>query len=355
MSRHRDVTNRGLAAAANPDPVRPAAPAADVSDSQTPIDRDVLFRAVQHYARENADTDQIAALVAELMPSVLHSKDFSKYFHLWESTGFHVSPVHFYSPIPNTAELPAQTWEKETAMAGIEMNDRGQLQLLAAFRRFQHEYNALPQEPTDKPERFYLRNPMFSGTDALVLYCMVRHFQPRSVIEVGSGFSTRLSVEAASCNGPTEIRCIEPWPDPILKQHLLPVTLIEQRVQDVSPSIFDHLGNGDFLFIDSSHVVRIGGDVNHLLLEILPRLKPGVIVHLHDIFLPRPQPREWVLDQQRFWCEQDLLQAFLAFNGAFEVLLSNAYLGLRHQPAQREVFPQSDWWGGGSFWMRRVR
>ena len=240
-------------------------------------------------------------------------------------------------------------------MAAIDMNDRGQVALLRAFKRFEDEYNVLPQDAADAPERFYLRNPMFGGTDALALYGMVRHFRPRRVIEVGSGFSTRLFVEAARRNGPTDILCIEPYPDAILKRGSLPITLMEQCVQDVSVSTFERLDSGDFLFIDSSHVVRIGGDVSHLLLEVLPQLKPGVIVHLHDIFLPRQPPREWVADQLRFWSEQDLLQAFLAFNGAFEILLSNAYLRLRHEAVMQEVFPRSDWWGGGSFWIRRVR
>jgi len=328
-------------------------PIAGVSVDRAPIAWDVLVRAVRHYASSGEHTDKIAALVAEIMPGFLDSPDFSKYFHVWESSGFHVTRVHFYSPIPNTAELTDDIWKQESAMAGIDMNDRGQMKLLAACKRFQDEYNILPQEPTDAPEQFYLRNPMFGGTDALVLYCMVRHFRPRSVIEVGSGFSTRLFVEAAKRNGPTDISCIEPYPDPILKQGSLPVTLIERRVQDVPLSTFDRLESGDFLFIDSSHVLKIGGDVSHLLLEVLPKLKPGVIVHLHDIFLPRQPPKEWVVDQLRFWCEQDLLQAFLAFNRAFEVLLSNAYLRVRHEAVLREVFPRSEWWGGGSFWIRR--
>ena len=325
------------------------------SDQQVMPAWDELIRAVRQLSASGMYAEQMAAVIAEIVPRLLYASGFSQYFHLWESAGFHVTPVHFYSPIPNTAELPGDIWEKETALAGIEMNERGQLTLLAAVKRFQSEYNALPQEPAEAPERFYLKNPMFGGMDALVLYGMVRHFQPRSVVEVGSGFSTRLFVEAARGNGPTQIVCIEPMPDRILKDGSLPVTLIEQRVQDVPSSIFEHLESRDFLFIDSSHVLKIGGDVSHLILEVLPRLKPGVIVHLHDIFLPRPQPREWVVDQQRFWCEQDLLQAFLAFNGAFEVLLSNAYLGLRHQALLREVFPRSEWWGGGSFWIRRTR
>jgi hypothetical protein len=87
---------------------------------------------------------------------------------------------------------------------------------------------------------------------------------------------------------------------------------------------------------------------------VLPRLQPGVIVQVHDVFLPRHPPREWVVDQMRFWCEQYLLQAFLAFNAAFEVVLANSYLELRHGRLMRDVFPRSPWWGGGSFWIRRT-
>jgi len=183
---------------------------------------------------------------------------------------------------------------------------------------------------------------------------MIRQFQPASIIEVGAGFSTRVLVEATRRNGPTRIVSIDPHPAETLEQRTLPVTLIERRVQDLPLSVFESLDRDDVLFIDSSHVVRIDGDVPHLFLEVLPRLKPGVIVHVHDVFLPRQLPREWVVEEMRFWCEQDLLQAFLAFNREFEVLLSNSFLGLRHERAMRDVFPRSPWWGGGSFWMRRI-
>jgi hypothetical protein len=270
MSRHHDVNESRVMADPHPVPTGSDTLVAGASVDQSPITWDVLVRAMRHYANGGEHTEKIAALLAEIMPGFLDSPDFSKYFRVWESSGFHVTRVHFYSPIPNTAELTDDIWKQESAMAGIDMNDRGQMKLLAACKRFQDEYNILPQEPTDAPEQFYLRNPMFGGTDALVLYCLVRHFRPRSVIEVGSGFSTRLFVEAAKRNGPTDISCIEPYPDPILKQGSLPVTLIERRVQDVSLSTFDRLESGDFLFIDSSHVLKIGGDVSHLLLEVLP-------------------------------------------------------------------------------------
>jgi hypothetical protein len=99
--------------------------------------------------------------------------------------------------------------------------------------------------------------------------------------------------------------------------------------------------------------VKIGGDVNYLFLEVLPRLHPGVIVHVHDIFLPFEYRRDWVMDEFRFWTEQYLLQGFLTFNSEFEVLLANYYLSHYHQEHLRAVFPDLPRWIGGSFWIRR--
>jgi len=298
--------------------------------------------------------EDVADLIATLLDLYVHSADFASYFRRWQARGIHVTPVHFYSPVPDTSRLPDAVWEKQTELSGIDVAESSQLSLLASFKRFQGEYNSLPYGPTSRTGEFYLDNPMFSGTDALVLYCMIRHLQPSSVVEVGAGFSTRLLVDAARRNGPTRIVSIEPHPDEVLRRELLPITLIDRRVQDVPVSLFESLQRNDVLFIDSSHVVSIDGDVPYLFLEVLPRLRPGVLVHVHDIFLPRQLPREWVVERMRFWCEQELLQAFLAFNQEFEVVLANSYLGLRHEAAMRDVFPRSPWWGGGSFWMRRA-
>ena len=117
--------------------------------------------------------------------------------------------------------------------------------------------------------------------------------------------------------------------------------------------LFTALEADDVLFIDSSHVVRTGGDVTFLFLEVLPRLQPGVVVQVHDVFLPHEYPREWVVDGLRFWNEQYVLQAFLAFNSAFRVLLANSYLDARYPDALRNTFPTSPWWGGGSLWFQR--
>ena len=129
--------------------------------------------------------------------------------------------------------------------------------------------------------------------------------------------------------------------------------MIEKKVQDLDVDFFSQLNSGDILFIDSSHTVKIGGDVNYLFLEVLPRLNPGVIVHVHDIFLPFEYRRDWVLDEFRFWTEQYLLQAFLTFNSEFEVLLASYYLSHYHKEHLRAAFPDLPRWIGGSFWMRR--
>ena len=302
--------------------------------------------------------DRAARKVAALLAPLVRSGAYLKYFDLWQEHGFHVSRNHFYEPIPDTRALPDALWEREAPLHGIDMNGAEQVRLLQeVFPRFADEYNGFAHAPApEDPHRYYFDNPMFSGTDALVSYCMMRYAAPRRIVEVGGGFSTLLAAEAARRNGTTELVCIEPSPRPFLNARLPGLTaLLEAPVQEVDPAVFAQLEAGDVLFIDSSHVARIGSDVNYLLLDVLPTLRPGVLVHLHDVFLPREYPKDWVLEQRRFWNEQYLLQAFLIYNRCFEVLFANSYMAQHHPDAMRSTFPRSPWWGGGSFWMRKHR
>lgn len=278
-----------------------------------------------------------------------------KIFRRFERHGVHVTPVHFYSPIPDTAQLGDHIWQKESGLIGVDMNDEMQLHLVSEiFPQFRDEYESLPSAPSEDPSRFYLGNGLFDGTDALVLYCMLRYLKPRRVLEVGAGFSTRLAAQAVLANGPTELVCVDPFPDPVLQEGIPGLTtLIPSRVEELPMELFLDLQENDVLFIDSSHVARIGGDVTFLFLEVLPRLQPGVVVQVHDVFLPFEYGREWVVDALRFWNEQYVLQAFLAFNSAFRVLVANSYLNVRHSDVLRATFPTSPWWGGGSFWFQR--
>jgi hypothetical protein len=336
------------------------------SQPDTPIDsvqvrRDLesasmaLRELADEVMRGNIGMPELSQFIATVTPRCLHSEEFHEIFQVWERHGFHVTPVHFYQPIPNTQTLPETLWNYPSKLVGIDMNDSLQLDLLRThFPKFRDEYEQFPTKPTGGPKHFHLNNGLFDGTDALVAYCMVRHFQPRLIIEVGSGFSSLVLGEAIAKNKSSALICIEPFPREFLKQRFPGLhSLIEKRVEDVDLDFFLKLGHGDILFIDSSHTVKIGGDVNYLFLEGLPRLKPGVIVHVHDIFLPFEYRRDWVMEEFRFWTEQYLLQAFLTFNSEFEVLMANSYIGHYYKEDLKATFPSLPYWGGGSFWMRR--
>ena len=301
--------------------------------------------------RGNIEISELSQFIAAVMPRCLQRKEYRKLFANWERHGFHVTPVHFYEPIPDTQSLPETLWSQASELPGINMNDSAQLDLLQNhFSKLRGEYETLSAEPP--PGQLW----PFRGTDVLVAYCMVRHFQPRRIIEVGSGFSSLVLGQAAAKNNSSALICIDPFPNELIrKDNDIPAlqSLIESKVQDVDVEFFSQLESGDILFIDSSHTVKTGGDVNYLFLEILPRLKAGVIVHVHDIFLPFEYRRDWMLEEFRFWTEQYLLQAFLIFNSEFDVLMANSYLNHYYLPDLKAAFPNLRRWIGGSFWMRR--
>jgi hypothetical protein len=315
----------------------------------------VLREIADEVTRGNIDVMELSQFIATVLPRCIRSERFREIFSLWERRGFHVTPVHFYQPIPDTQSLPETLWDRPSKLVGIDMNDAVQLDLLRNhFPRFRHEYEQWPTKPTGDSGRFYLRKRPFGGTDALVAYCMVRHFQPRLIIEVGSGYSSLVLAEGAAKTNACSLICVEPFPSDFLSKGFPCLkALVTRKVQEIELDFFSQLEAGDILFIDSSHTVKIGGDVNYLFLEVLPRLKPGVIVHVHDIFLPFDYRRDWVMDEFRFWTEQYLLQAFLSFNSEFEVLLANRYVAYRYMEQFKTTFPTSPSWGGGSFWMRR--
>lgn len=309
----------------------------------------ILRKLATEATQGNINIMELSQFIAAVIPGCLHSGKFLEMFPVWEQHGFHVTPVHFYQPIPDTRELPETLWKQPSDLVGINMNDAMQLDLLRNhFTKFQEECSKFPAEPPPGQRR------PFRGVDALAAYCMVRHFQPRLIIEVGSGFSSLALGQAAAQNKNSALICIDPFPSDFLRKGFPGLqSSIEKKIQNIDLKFFSQLQSGDILFIDSSHTVKIGGDVNYLFLEVLPRLKPGVIVHVHDIFLPFEYRRDWVLDEFRFWNEQYLLQAFLAFNSEFEVLLANSYLNHYHQEDLKAAFRNLPSWAGGSFWMRR--
>lgn len=315
-----------------------------------------IASALLRSAERSERPDEIVKAIVRILSPFMQGANYQKYFRLFEQEGIHITPVHFYVPIPDTRILGEELFQIDSNLPGIAMNDESQLDLLKKqFPRFQEEYNRIPHDATGDPSAYHFNNEFFGGIDACVLYCMVRHFKPNLIVEVGSGFSTLLSAQAGLKNGNTKIISIEPYPSDVLRNGFPGLTqLMTNKVQDTDLQLFERLGPSDILFIDSSHIVQIGSDVNFLFLEVLPRLNPGVIVHIHDIYLPAAGRRDWVMDGIRFWNEQYLLQAFLILNKDFEVLFANHYLAGKYSDDLKTMFPQSPYWDGGSFWIRRT-
>lgn len=272
---------------------------------------------------------------------------------------------HFYSPIVDTDDLAARAdalWPAQPTLAGIDFDDASHAVLLdGAFRRFLPEYDYPEHDPREDADldAFYTRNSQFSWLDARALFALMREWRPARVIEVGSGYSSLLmaDVNRRFLDGACDIRCIEPYPRPFLARGLPGIAaVLQQKVQDVPVSFFDTLEAGDILFTDSSHVAKTGSDVNHLFFEILPRLRAGVRIHVHDVFFPHEYPREWVLDENRSWNEQYLLRALLMYSTAFRVVFgcNYAYSRFPQKVIDALAHPKGYGYGGGSFWMERV-
>ncbi len=284
-----------------------------------------------------------------------------KMFRFWQYLGFHITRNFFYEPIPDTRTLKDKLWQTPAELVGIEMNDSSQLNLLGDVAKFRNEYDLFPKDPQTSNTQFYLTNPHFQAVDAEILYGMIRHFQPNKIYEIGSGYSTFLMAQAVlknqeTNNHQTEFIAFDPDPRKSIKRGLPGLSKLEiVYIEDLDIHRFSELGKGDILFIDSSHVLRIGGDVKYEFLEILPRLQKGVLVHIHDIFLPYEYPKEWVLGDYRFWTEQYLLQAFLSFNNEFEILWAGYSMHRKYPDKLKAAFSAYDpkFHSPASFWVQR--
>jgi len=280
--------------------------------------------------------------------------------------GFDLVKRQYYSPIPDVKALPEDIWERRSALGGVSFDAGRQLRFLEVeLAPFLSEF-APPRHSTGVPGSFYIENGSYESVDAELLYAMVRHARPARVIEVGSGFSSLAIGAALAANrndgAETNYEIIDPHPASGSSQmggrEALErlATLREESITDVSLDAFAALGDGDILFVDSTHTVKVGGDVNRIVLDVLPTLAPGVLVHFHDVFLPFEYPREWFTDEGYYWAEQYLLQAFLEFNETFEVVVAAQLLAVDHADRLTELIPSAGpGMYPGALWLRRVR
>jgi hypothetical protein len=319
-----------------------------------------LFR--PFFAERDAFRESIAVLAGEL-----HFRDQQRRNEVRKltlerdrfATAF--APGHYYSSVPGLPEIrsrEAAIFDRvPDRIPGIDLNEDGQLQFLSVLAEF---YRDLPFTPERQPGlRYYFENPNFSYADGIALYSMIRHARPRRIVEVGCGFSScaALDTNERFFANSIQLTFVDPFPQ-LLQALLFPgdadrIRIIQDYVQDVPLRTFTQLQANDILFVDSSHVLRTAGDLNHMLFQVLPYVKPGVYVHFHDIPFPFEYPREWVFEG-RAWNECYALRAFLQHNSAYEILYFNSFLMRSHREFIEQRMPLWLRRPGGSLWLRKI-
>jgi predicted O-methyltransferase YrrM len=272
---------------------------------------------------------------------------------LWQG-GIAAQPKGFYSSLVDPADLPRSA--EPHPCPGVRLNtERQHHYLTTIFPRFRDEFAELPLDrPRDwgaRP-RFFRRNDAFQNIDPLAYWGIIRTHRPSRIVELGSGYSTLLAREALAANGAGHVTAIDPFPREFIRRSDHDIELVAAPAEQVDPAVLLSLEPDDIVFVDSSHVVRQHGDVIWFFLAILPRLRDGVIVHVHDIHLPFDYPSELITQRNVYWTEQYLLQAYLLKNTADEVLFSSRFAAHVFPGDASRAFPDVDRLDGGSFWLR---
>ncbi len=263
---------------------------------------------------------------------------------------------HYYQPMINPKKHLTKSLRDDRELQGIDFNAEEQLDLLAKFN-YNEELLKFPLSKK-KDIEFYYDNGSYCSGDAEYLYNIVRHFKPNRIIEIGSGNSTLMVRNAVTANKLDNSNykcnhiCIEPYEQPWLEK--IEIELIREKVENIDKSFFQKLESKDILFIDSSHIIRPQGDVLFEYLELLPTLKSGVLIHVHDIFTPKDYLNDWVYENHFLWNEQYLLEAFITYNSEFKIIGALNYLTHNYRKEFAEkcpIFAKQQGREPGAFWM----
>jgi len=269
--------------------------------------------------------------------------------------GYHFQANDYYSPLNDCRFLGANRdlWAEPCEPAEIEWNLAGQLETAAEVARYVEELRDIPQR--GKPGTFFWNNPFWNNADALVQYGLVRSRQPRRFVEIGCGFSSLLLARALATNEtPCRVVQVEPFPDRAIFDALPQDWERHLTILQRAPlGVFDDLDAGDVLFYDGSHCSKVASDVNWFFFRVLPRLRPGVLIHMHDIFLPSDYPEPWIFERGQTWNEQYLLQAFLMNNERYRVTIANRYLWHHEASTLDRLYGGVQPSYGCSFWMTK--
>ncbi len=267
---------------------------------------------------------------------------------------------HFYSPIvliENIKKREFEIWGRDVndKINGIDLRTEEQIRLINDFTNYYYELPFKSEKQTHL--RYYFDNGYYSYTDGIILYSIIRHFKPKRIVEAGAGFSSAIMLDT-NClffNNKIELTFIEPYPERLYtlmsEEDKKNVTVYETDIQSVPIDIFKTLQAGDILFVDSSHVVKTGSDVNFILFNILPILQTGVLIHFHDVFYPFEYPKEWVLGGYN-WNEDYFIRAFLMYNNKFEILIFSSFLHKHFRETFKEM-PLCYEQIGGHLWIKK--
>jgi predicted O-methyltransferase YrrM len=282
----------------------------------------------------------IKKIVKKTFPGVASQVALRRSLAIWKKSFW--PPGHYYSPIPDEKDITGEPVDYNTTIPGVDLNESAQLQLLERLKL--HYSNNLFPAHKAATNRYYFDNDYFGYSDGISLYTIIREFKPCRIIEVGSGFSSALMLDTNEKYFGNRIRLtfVEPYPEERLLKLVSQndnCVVVKDFVQNVGFEVWDELGEKDILFIDSSHVTKYKSDINYLFFKILPRLKPGVIIHVHDVFYPFEYPWEW-LAIGRAWNEAYLLRSFLQFNSDFEIIYFNSFMEGKYKSWYAENMPQ---------------
>ncbi len=267
-----------------------------------------------------------------------------------QKLGVNVVPSNFYSNTPSIEEIENSfeynTDEPPYLNCGI-FEDETLRRILDQLLEYSREFNPPENGNENKPTGFFWGNSQFSYSDAMSYYCFLRLIQPSNILEIGSGFSTLVALEACEVNKSGTIHCIEPYPRQFLVENEK-INLHAVKAQEINPEFLnDILKDNDVLFIDSTHTVKTGSDCLHIYLRLLPKVRRKIYVHVHDIFLPDGMPQQWLLDKQIYWTEQYLLLAFLLDNKKASVLYGSN-CNVKMNPLMMERLMDGKCLSGGS-------
>jgi hypothetical protein len=271
-----------------------------------------------------------------------------------ERVGLQLVLKTYYSPIPDLSTIPERVWQDPDPMRGIELDLDAQLAQMS--KRLAPHIDEFDRA-TGTGLAYDGLNASYPVPDARLLYAIVRELRPSSIVELGSGQTSRVIARACAANAgegaQSRFEAFDPFPTAV--DDSLPglATLHRVPAQEVPEQVFRELGDGDVLFVDTTHTVKLGSDVNRIVLRILPLLAPGVVVHFHDICLPYEYPRYLFEEYALYWAEQYLLQAFLSMNPSFEVLYATDALCRARRSEVASVGLAAAGESGSSFWIRR--